>query len=300
MKIKLIIIIVLTIVLFVPGSAQKEFKNLNSTPKEWHDKAFERLKAATQTFINNEDKTQKDSFQYFKQIAYIYADLGESADTVFYYIDKFLTMDRFWGCYQLIIHEDFIKEGENGMYWGKLNRIKYESRLFPCEKYLDEHHSAETNRIKNDSTLDQQMISLIQIMFNNDQRYRIVFDYKKQQPLDQRNQQLLDSIFTNYGFPGRTKVSMYYASHIITIFLHTDEDFQGKWLPLIIQAFKKNEIDKGNIKIVLDRYHTRKFNKQFFGSQRILDNDRWVEVPRYTAREQREILQELNLTELIK
>jgi len=296
---RLLFLFVLNLIFSFQGISQKEFKNIESTPIEWHEMSLAYLKMTSQDFQNKENKTMNDSLWHFRNIAQMYANLGECADTVFYYINKILSIDRFFGCRELVDHESVMKNSDDGMYFGKLDNTTYLNKLIPCQKYMKEYDEDEIKKIKNDTTLDQKMIALIEVMINNDQKFRLgSFNYKKQNQLDKQNQELLDSIFSNYGFPGKTKVGLLFASNMCTIFLHTEPDFQEKWIPLLIKTFKKNEISKGDIILVLDRFHTRKYNKQFFGTQRVMRNNKLVNVDKYSDYEQKKLLYQLNLSEL--
>lgn len=282
--------------------SQKIFKNINSTPKEWHQRSLSFLKETIINFQRKKIKTARDSFGYYENIAAMYANLGESADTVFKYIDKFLLSDKSMGCHDLVIHESIMKKSKNGMYYGKLDQQKYLKRLIPCKKYVDKQDQIWDQKIKSDSRYDQNMISLIGKMIEKDQRYRMDYDYNKQHPLDLQNQILLDSIFSNYGFPDKYRVSNIYASDVVTIFLHTEPEFQDKWIALLISTYKQGKLTSGDIRFVLDRYHTRKFEKQFFGTQLLYNNDtkKMEPVEKYTLNVQKKILDSLGLSELLQ
>ncbi len=280
------------------GFSQKVFKNLDSTPKEWHKLSLDYLEAVIYNFKNKKDKNKKDSIHYYRATAAMYANLGESADTVFKYIDKFLALDKSVGCLFMVAHESTMKDSKSGMYWGKLDKNKYLSRLIPCQNYIEGFNSDYEDKIKSDSTLDQNMILLIEKMEEDDQRYRNPeFDYEKQKPLDAKNQVLLDSIFTNYGFPGKSKVGIFHASVVATVFLHMDIDFQEKWQPLLVKNFKNKELDNGSIIFALDRYHVMKYKKQLFGTQQLYDSktDRYEQAEKYSDQEREEILRSLGV-----
>lgn len=300
MKFKFIFLLLFVIVSEMANS-QKVFENIDSTPIEWHERSLSYLKTATVNFQSKEIKTARDSCSYYRAVAAMYANLGESADTVFKYVDKFLTYDRYMGCNYLISTERIMKESKKGMYFGKLDQQKYLKRLIPCKKYVDKQDEISDQNIKSDPDFDQNMISLIGKMIEKDQRYRMDYDHIKQHPLDLQNQILLDSIFSDYGFPGKSRVSNIYASDVVTIFLHAEPDFQDKWLDLLISTYKQGELLPGDIQFVLDRYHTIKFEKQFFGTQLLFNNDtkKMEPVEKYTRKEQKKILDSLGLSELL-
>lgn len=280
---------------------QKEFNNIISTPESWHKGSLSFLNQIEYKFKNGEIKSLRDSVTYYRGIAQMYANLGESADTVFYYVDKSLSLSRYYGCFMLDSHESVMKNSKNGMYFGKLDSARYFKRLLPCQKYLKELENEEIKKIKSDSTLDQRMIKLIEEMHDKDQRFRAIDKMDLQYEYDQKNQYLLDSIFKTYGFPGKSKVSKKYSSFLITIYLHTEIEFQEKYLPLLIENLKKEEMSAGDLTFVLDRIYTFKYQKQFFGTQRLYDakgNMEKVEV--YSDEERKKIFDELGITEYMK
>ncbi len=301
MKVKLIFLL-LFVILSEIANSQKIFENIDSTPIEWHKRSLSYLNEVTKNFQSKEIKTARDSCFYYRAVAAMYANLGESADTVFKYVDKSIKYDRYMGCNDLISSDRIMKESKNGMYYGKLDKQKYLKRLIPCKKYVEKQDRINDLKIKSNPDFDQNMISLIGKMIEKDQRYRMDYDYNKQHPLDLQNQILLDSIFSDYGFPGKSIVSDIYASDIATIFLHTEPDFQHKWIDLLISTYKQGELLRGDIVFVLDRYHTIKYEKQFFGTQLLYNNDtkKMEPVEKYTRKEQKKILDSLGLSKLLQ
>lgn len=149
------------------------------------------------------------------------------------------------------------------------------------------------------------MIVLIEKMKEDDQMYRALstgnMDIQKR--LDNKNQKILDSLFLSYGYPGRSKVGSLYATYVAFIYLHMDLSFQEKWLPLMIDSYKKEEIDRGYIMYIIDRIHTSKHDKQFFGTQRIFSlklGGKLINVKKYSVDEQKKILGDLGLIDLLK
>lgn len=292
------------LVLFIPVFSfcqEKVFLNIKSTPERWHERSIEFLNQIEWKFKNGEFISTFDSCVYYESKANMYANLGESADTVFKYLDKSLSISRHYGCFILDSHESVMKNSKNGMYFGKLDSTRYFKRLIPCQIYLQKIENEEIQKIKKDSTYDQKMIRKIEKMHDEDQRYRAIDRMDLQYNYDQKNQILLDSIFKNYGFPGKSKVSSKYSSFLITIYLHTEIEFQEKWLPLLIENLKKKELSPGDLSFVLDRIHTFKYQKQFFGSQRLYDaKGKMEKVEIYTETEKKKIFDELGISEYFK
>lgn len=282
----------------VTVSAQKQFLNMNSTPENWHERSLSYLRSMNYKFENKLEKTKTDSLVYYIGIAGLYANLGESSDTVFHYIDMFLTIDLKLGCVLFLSNDKLMKDSKDGMFWGKLDPQRHLIRKVKCENYLNSLPKENDEAIKSNPNFDQSMISTIETMMENDQKYRIINQMDKQQFYDDHNRILLDSIFTFYGYPGISKVSEIFSINIAVIFLHMGQEFMEKWMPLLLRTFKAGELDKVSIMFALDRLHTIKYEKQFFGTQRISINGEMVNVPRYTIQEQMDILRKLDLPEL--
>lgn len=297
-KIFLIPLIIIQILNHNTLFGQKYFSNLKSTPDRWHEQSLSNLRSINYEFERKKEKTKTDSVVYFSNLAGLYANLGESSDTVFYYLDKSLFIDKEFGCLLLIGSDKIMRNSNNGMYFGKLDPQRYMIRKVKCENYLNSLPKEKDDVIKSNPNYDQQMITLIEIMFERDQKYRFNNQMDKQRTLDERNRMLLDSIFSNYGYPGKSKVSDVYSIQVATIFLHMGLEFMEKWMPLLIKTFKSGDLDNGSIMYALDRLHTLKYERQFFGTQRISKGGEMINVTRYSVQEQMKILRELDLPEL--
>ncbi|MEZ4908592.1 MAG: hypothetical protein R2771_13355 [Saprospiraceae bacterium] len=278
--------------------AQKTFDNINSVPVEWRQRSLDFLNQTEMKYKKNEIKTLRDSATYFRNIASMYANLGESADTVFYYLDKMLSLSRYYGCFMLNSHEGVMKNSKNGMYFGNLDSARYFKILRPCQKYLEERNSEEIQKIKQNNSYDQNMIKLIEKMHDEDQLYRQIDRMDLQKKYDDKNLILLDSIFKNYGFPGKTRVGQRYSSYIMTIFLHTPIEYQEKNLPFLIENLKTGELMMGDMTYVLDRIYTFKYQKQFYGTQKLFDGSgNEIKIEKYTEEEKKKIFKELGIDE---
>lgn len=298
MKTFLVLFFLINIFKVDPISAQKQFLNLKSTPEEWHETSMSYLRSLNYKFDQIENKRKDDSVWYYIGVAGTYGNLGESSDTVFFYIDKAISIEPEWGCTLLISIDNVMKESKNGMYWGKLDPQRYIIRKVKCENYLNSLPNETEELIKSNPKYDQAMIAKIETMIGNDQKYRIINQMDKQNIIDDQNRILLDSIFTYCGYPGISKVHDLYSKYIATIFLHMGLEFMEKWMPLLLRTFKAGELDKVSIMFALDRIHTIKYEKQFFGTQRISKDGHMINVPRYSIEKQMEILRKLDLPEL--
>jgi hypothetical protein len=172
-----------------------------------------------------------------------------------------------------------MKDSKNGMYWGKLDPQRYMIRMVKYENYLNSLPKENDDAIKSNPKYEQKMIALIETMSDKDQKFRFFNQMDKQLIFDDQNRIILDSIFTNYGYSGISKVHDLYSTYIAIILLHMGPDFMEKWMPLLLKTFKSGDLDKGSIMFALDRLHTIKYERQFFGIQRISKNGEMVNVP---------------------
>jgi hypothetical protein len=122
------------------------------------------------------------------------------------------------------------------------------------------------------TSLNVNLIDTLIVMRERDQKFR----YKKteydkntaeQTRLDHRNQLQLAQIFDKYGYPGRLLVGDKFMDYACLIFEHGGNlDFQEKYFPLVLEAVKNNQVNKGAVRMLVDRIHWKKTGKQIFGS----------------------------------
>ena len=120
--------------------------------------------------------------------------------------------------------------------------------------------------------LDLELIRQLASIKEKDQRYRKnnqLYDQnlKKQQQLDQENMIAAASLLVQYGYPGKTLAGEKHALTLWAVIQHSTLPFMEKYLPLIHQAVDQKELDKGPLKMLLDRIYWLKHGMQLFGSQ---------------------------------
>src|SRR5690606_22605229 len=121
--------------------------------------------------------------------------------------------------------------------------------------------------IKNN--LDKYLVTLINIVKTNDQKYRT--DETKQivqKKLDSLNQMVIDSLFSKHRqYIGRTFVGEKFQNVMWQVIQHSNLNYMEKYLPVIKKAVEKQEINQGSLKYLLDRIASKKTGTQYFGSQ---------------------------------
>ncbi|MCK4307641.1 hypothetical protein KAW50_05380 [candidate division WOR-3 bacterium] len=89
---------------------------------------------------------------------------------------------------------------------------------------------------------------------------------KKQNELDSLNLIRIEAIIEEYGYPGKSLVGMQ-SSVAFLVIQHSDLETQEKYLPLLKESADKGELSWASLALLIDRIHTRKGEKQIYGSQ---------------------------------
>jgi hypothetical protein len=156
-----------------------------------------------------------------------------------------------------------------------------------CESLTANHtDSKQDPKLGVDLTnLNVKLIDTLIAMTERDQKFR----YKKteydnntaeQSRLDNKNQLQLAQIFDKYGYPGRLIVGDRFMDYACLILEHGGNlDFQEKYFPVVLEAVKNNQVNKGAVRMLVDRIHWKKTGKQIFGSHIGVpfDNDKVIQ-----------------------
>jgi hypothetical protein len=135
------------------------------------------------------------------------------------------------------------------------------------------------------TNLNVTLIDSLIVMMERDQKFRYKnseYDNNtsEQSSLDNKNQVLLAKIFDKYGYPGRLIVGDKFMDYACLIFEHGGNlDFQEKYFPVVLEASKNNQVNKGAVRMLVDRIHWKKTGKQIFGSHIGVpfDNDKVIQ-----------------------
>lgn len=125
----------------------------------------------------------------------------------------------------------------------------------------------------------KQLVSIIIKMNVNDQIYRRKNGFldsmelqNNQRIYDNENQEILDRLFLQIGFPHKSVLSTNYRNLIGKIFVHSpDVKFLNKWLPLMEKAYFNGDLGSGIFMIIVDKVHWLNSGKQIFGTQSNID-----------------------------
>lgn len=118
--------------------------------------------------------------------------------------------------------------------------------------------------------LNPSLVSVINTIQLNDVQFRMVqpVDWTKQRPLDERNQQLIDSLFNVYQtYIGKSLVGKQFEATMWLVVQHAPLEMMERYLPIIVAAVNQKQLEEVPLKMLIDRIYWLKYNYQIFGSQ---------------------------------
>ena len=132
-----------------------------------------------------------------------------------------------------------------------------------------------------DENLDSKLVKLMALIDESDQRYRSVErslgikkelnnqdSFQLQKKLDQENLLKIDSLFKIYKkYIGRSLVGDKFKHVMWLVIQHSDLESQEKYLPIVYEAVKIEDLPIGPLKMLIDRIYSKKYDYQIFGSQ---------------------------------
>ncbi|MDJ1468858.1 energy transducer TonB [Xanthocytophaga flava] len=126
----------------------------------------------------------------------------------------------------------------------------------------------------------KKLIAQLDTIIQADQQYRSVaarqsaktpeeeaIQMRKQSAIDITNMAKIDKIIAEYGYPGKSLVGEKYQSVALMVIQHNDPAAREKYLPLLVEAAGKGEVNASSVAIVIDRAKIDKGEKQIYGSQ---------------------------------
>lgn len=121
------------------------------------------------------------------------------------------------------------------------------------------------------NNLDLELVKLVNNVSENDQKFRSA-DIAKQHDLDFKNQKIIDSLFQKYKtYIGKSLVGNKYQSAMWAVIQHSNIEMMEKYLPIIQNAVKQEELPVAPFKMLIDRVYWINNGHQIFGSQAGVD-----------------------------
>lgn len=120
-----------------------------------------------------------------------------------------------------------------------------------------------------DPKLDSKLVGLLARIHQQDIQFRNnqPVNWIRQRPLDKQNQQLIDSLYQVYHTYLGKSLAGSKAYVMWAVVQHSDILMMERYLPIVQQAVKQQQLEAAPFKMLLDRVYTIKYGKQLFGSQ---------------------------------
>jgi len=126
--------------------------------------------------------------------------------------------------------------------------------------------------------LDSALFKRISKMYSRDMFYRnasdsyLITNSKLQDSLDKLNQQELVLIIDSFGYPGKSIVGASMMNKAFLVIQHSNLIYQEKYLPILIEAANKGELNWQSVALLLDRIEMLNGRLQIYGSQVCIDS----------------------------
>lgn len=107
-------------------------------------------------------------------------------------------------------------------------------------------------------------------VLKDDQKYReqTIIDWEKQKPLDRKNLKIVTRIIDSLGWLGKDKIGKDANTALFITIQHADKlSTMEKYLPILKEAAKKGNAEKGQAAYLIDRVELLNNRKQIYGTQ---------------------------------
>ncbi|PWW27582.1 MULTISPECIES: DUF6624 domain-containing protein [unclassified Chryseobacterium] len=102
-----------------------------------------------------------------------------------------------------------------------------------------------------------------------DQKYREPdYDYIKQNPIDEKNIEIVTKIIDSLGWLGKDKIGENANTALFAVIMHANKlETMEKYLPILKEAAKKGNAEKSQVAYLTDRIELLNNRKQIYGTQ---------------------------------
>lgn len=149
--------------------------------------------------------------------------------------------------------------------------LLYERYFNQCQSNSSGKNEFDLDEYIGKNMLDSQLVHLMIKIDLDDQKYRSASEeiFNQNQPaLDLKNQGLIDSLFGHYKtYIGTSLVGEKYAFVMWSVIQHSNLKMMEKYLPIVYDAVKKEQLELTPLKMLIDRYFGLKYGYQVFGTQ---------------------------------
>lgn len=171
----------------------------------------------------------------------------------------------------------------NFIYYSYLTVIPEFNTLHSDRRWDEIIGLARENYLRIEVNLDLNMAAILDSIYVDDQIYRMQlnevekkygFDskefgslWKNIIPTDSVNQIRAKKFLNTYGFPGRDVIGSQGSATLWMVIQHSDIRTQETYLPLMRDAAKRGDLDRGKLALLEDRVALRQSKKQIYGTQ---------------------------------
>lgn len=248
---------------FTAENFEAEFLKYEPTRKKVvSEKDFEWAQfVISQTKKSIKDKSGNYNVVHYWNIISVFDKLDENKETLELIFIKMANSEG--GCEYITSFKDKIKFADKipdlyNEYYNSCNN-KQKKKELDIDDYIA------------DNKLNNSLVRLINTININDQKYREADEktfLTKQPKLDKINQKLVDSLFNKHKqYIGKSLVGKEFEFVMWSVIQHSNLEMMEKYLPVVDQAVKNNELDKTPLKMLIDRFYGLKYGYEIFGSQ---------------------------------
>lgn len=122
----------------------------------------------------------------------------------------------------------------------------------------------------------QKLDILLEAIYNSDQEMRKNNGENIDPFVDHQNLSTVVSILEQCGMPTREELSERQINAIWLVLQHGENKYRKKYLPLLEEAAERGDLDNGQIAVMKDRILMNEGKPQIYGSQIIMEEDKFV------------------------
>lgn len=213
--------------------------------------------------MDTENDPKKFNGADYWNVAVAFSNLNEPKNNVQLAFQKIMDNDKDRLCQYLARMKHNFNELVPGLHGKQLN-------------YCSRKENIKEDKAKDEPSYGDTLVKKMKSIQEKDQRYRKLpgnyFEDKalkvSQMKLDEENQKSIDSLYrVHKTYIGESKVGRTYGSIMFIVIQHSNLKMMEKYLPVILQAAKNREIPSGNLRLLIDRICSIKYDYQIFGTQ---------------------------------
>ncbi|NRB46582.1 MAG: hypothetical protein HRU41_02840 [Saprospiraceae bacterium] len=139
-----------------------------------------------------------------------------------------------------------------------------------CADILAQEEIFDPVAYAEEQQVDLGLVKLMAEINETDQMYRneAEVDWSLQTPLDERNMEIIDSLYQQHKtYVGKGLVGKKFSSTMWAVIQHSTIEKMEEYLPIVHAGVQAGDLHPTPLKMLIDRIHVIKHGYQFFGSQ---------------------------------